>query len=102
MSLELFSPLFQKINEDIANNIFFLLEDECNYREVYISEYGGHGFINNSKCYNENEPPLFEISISDNTVVLSVFGDLNDQRIIKEQVSDIFHKNEIFIDFVEE
>jgi hypothetical protein len=102
MSLELFSPLSQKIPEDIVRGINFCLEHECNYREVYISECGGYGFVYKHECYNEKEPPLFEISIADNVAVLSVFGDLNEQKIIKERVTYVFNKNQILVDFIEE
>ncbi|WP_407206903.1 hypothetical protein [Citrobacter sedlakii] len=49
------------------------------------------------ECNNEKEPPLFEASITDNVVVLSVFGDFNEQKIIRERVTYAFHKNKIFV-----
>ncbi|HCQ7754753.1 TPA: hypothetical protein OL846_001699 [Citrobacter sedlakii] len=53
------------------------------------------------ECNNEKEPPLFETSITDNVVVLSLFGDFNEQKIIRERVNYAFHKKNIR-GFVEE
>lgn len=100
MSLELFSELKSQIPKETLDEI--LLELQAKYQKAYVSESGGYGFVRHGENYQIKEPPLFDLFILNDKVILSVYGDLNDQNTIKDQVSNIFVKKNIPVDFVEE
>ncbi|MEQ9866561.1 hypothetical protein [Pectobacterium aroidearum] len=100
MSLELFSDLKHQISKEILDEILLELQDK--YQRVYASESGNYGFVKYGEEYNAKEPPLFDIFILKNKVILSVYGDLNDQRTITEQISNAFLGKNISVDFLEE
>lgn len=100
MSLELFSELSSKISKDTLDEI--LLELQGKYQKVYESESGSYGFVRHNESYQIKEPPLFDIFVSKDKIILSVYGDLNDQKKIKEEVSNVFLKKNIPVDFKEE
>lgn len=102
MSLELFAKLANKADHDLITEILQSLQVKHDYKQVYHSEYGAYGFIAQTESYSIHTPPLFELSILDTQIVLSVFGGLHEQLRIVEQVSSTFTQYGIFIEFSEE
>lgn len=102
MSLELFSNLSSDMSKEDIDEILNTLKNNFNYQQVYVSEYGGYGLIRCGDSYIKNTPPLFEIAFLKTRIILSVFGDLNDLRIIKEQIENFLASKNIIVCFEEE
>ncbi|AOR62476.1 hypothetical protein [Pectobacterium wasabiae] len=100
MSLELVADLNAQIAKETRDEILLALESE--YQRVYASTSGNYGFVRYGEEYKIKTPPLFDISILKDKVILSIYGNLTDQRIITDQVSNAFLAKNIPVYFSEE
>ncbi|RKO75260.1 hypothetical protein C5E04_20895 [Pectobacterium parmentieri] len=100
MSLELVADLNAQIAQETQEEILLALQSK--YQKVYASKSGNSGFVRYGEEYKIKAPPLFDIFILKDKVILSVYGNLTDQRTITDQVSNAFLAKNISIYFSEE
>jgi len=90
MSIELFSELKVDISEADVLSIIDGIKDTYGYKLAYYDGCGKYGFLEKVSTYNDKEPPLFTVSFLHREIVLSTYGNLNQQDVIKKQVADVF------------
>ncbi|AYH07209.1 hypothetical protein [Pectobacterium parmentieri] len=100
MSLELVADLNAQIAQETQEEILLTLQSK--YQKVYTSTSENSGFVRYGEEYKIKAPPLFDIFILKDKVILSVYGNLTDQRTITDQVSNAFLAKNISIYFSEE
>lgn len=102
MSLEFISKIDLNLKKDSISKVVSDIES-LGYTNVYFMEkYSLYGFIHRGSIYVESSPPLFDLTINNSTIVLSVYGDLNDLEKIKISVSNVFQNHGLNLDFKEE
>lgn len=99
MGLELFAKVDNIIDDDFINKITC---DLINDYDMVYSRKKNTGFVHKGTFYQNSAPPLFDLSISMDIVILSMYGNLNEQNVIKNKIETIFKKNGLNISLLEE
>jgi hypothetical protein len=104
MSLELFANIDKEIDLLLADKISNMIQKfgyDLVYNELESTKYM-YGYIYKDSVYDVKQPPLFIIAISNDMVILSVYGDLNECKTIESQIVKVFSELSINVTFEED